>query len=69
MIPCGCMGVECEMEEATCWSGQCHLCCTVSSGAIPCSRDDGPVACSVGGLTVYPKIGCFVKHGEVMNRD
>jgi hypothetical protein len=43
---------------------QCQLCNLVISGAFPCN-EEVPVAISVLGLTIFPKVGCCVKIGEL----
>lgn len=43
---------------------QCQVMNVVISGALPCNKEV-PVAVSILGLTVFPKVGCCVKIGEI----
>ena len=40
------------------------VCCVVISAAIPCNQEV-PVAVTIAGLTLYPKVGCCIKQGSL----
>eukprot|EP00977_Amphora_coffeiformis_P019262 scaffold7101_cov153-Amphora_coffeaeformis.AAC.7 len=40
------------------------FCCVVVSAAIPCN-EEVPVAVSIAGLTLYPKMGCCIKQASL----
>ncbi|KAL9182899.1 hypothetical protein ACHAXT_004178 [Thalassiosira profunda] len=64
-LPCGCIGPTCDGDG--CLNAQAHICCCVTSAALPCN-DEVPVAVTVAGLTVFPKCGCCVPMKEIMSR-
>ena len=70
LVPFACLGMACDHYEEGCnfVNAQCHCCCWVTSLAIPCN-DEVPMAVALAGLTLYPKLGCCIKQGEIMNRE
>jgi hypothetical protein len=47
---------------------QCQVCNIVVSGALPCNKEV-PVAVSILGLTLFPKVGCCVKIGDLKKNE
>eukprot|EP00591_Stephanopyxis_turris_P015744 CAMPEP_0195538290 /NCGR_PEP_ID=MMETSP0794_2-20130614/49451_1 /TAXON_ID=515487 /ORGANISM="Stephanopyxis turris, Strain CCMP 815" /LENGTH=166 /DNA_ID=CAMNT_0040672259 /DNA_START=50 /DNA_END=551 /DNA_ORIENTATION=+ len=64
----GCMGLKCENDGCSCFNVQCQMCQLVMTGAFPCNSEV-PVAVSILGLTLYPKVGCCVKIGEITGHE
>eukprot|EP00566_Odontella_aurita_P025551 CAMPEP_0113563728 /NCGR_PEP_ID=MMETSP0015_2-20120614/21226_1 /TAXON_ID=2838 /ORGANISM="Odontella" /LENGTH=116 /DNA_ID=CAMNT_0000465733 /DNA_START=135 /DNA_END=485 /DNA_ORIENTATION=- /assembly_acc=CAM_ASM_000160 len=64
-LPCGCFGPTCDGEG--CCNAQAQICCVVLSAAFPCT-DSVPIAVTVAGVTLYPKVGCCVPLKEIMER-
>jgi hypothetical protein len=44
------------------------MCNLVVTGALPCNKEV-PIAISILGLTLYPKVGCCVKIGDLKATD
>mmetsp|Transcript_44097 Transcript_44097/g.64808 ORF Transcript_44097/g.64808 Transcript_44097/m.64808 type:complete len:133 (+) Transcript_44097:50-448(+) len=68
LFPLGCMGLKCENDGCSCFNVQCQMCQLVMTGAFPCNSEV-PVAVSILGLTLYPKVGCCVKIGEITGHE
>lgn len=66
-LPCGCIGPRLENDGCSVFNIQCQLCSAVISGAIPCNKEV-PVALTVLGLTIFPKVGCCVKIGDIQGK-
>jgi len=67
LFPFLCCGIKCENDGCSIMNAQCQICCVVCSAAFPCN-DEVPAACSILGLTVYPKCGFCVPMKEIMDR-
>lgn len=62
---CWCCGPKVDCSDCgSVVDVQCQICNAVVTGALPCNAEV-PVAISVLGLTLYPKIGCCIKIGEI----
>merc|ERR1712166_944575 len=48
-----------------CVNAQLQLFCVVVSAALPCTAEV-PVAVTIAGLTIYPKVGCCMPIREIM---
>ena len=66
-LPCICCGPAIECDGCSICNVQGQMCCVVLSAAFPCNNEV-PVACTVMGMTMYPKCGCCVPQKEIMNR-
>merc|ERR1712216_665960 len=62
-LGCGICSYGCHKPETCCMS-QAHWCCTVTSGAIPCT-DEVPMTFALCGLACYPGFGCCKTLGEL----
>ena len=62
MLPCLCCGPKCEADGCSLFNIQCQMCQLIVQGAIPCNKEV-PVAVTVLGLTLFPKIGCCMTIG------
>jgi len=67
-LPCCCCGPRCECDGCSILNVQCQVCNLVVSAALPCNKEV-PVACSLCGLTLFPKCGCCVKIGDFKKKN
>jgi len=63
-LPLGCCGPKFECDGCSFFNAQCQLCNVVVSGALPCNKEV-PVAVTFLGLTLFPKVGCCIKIGDL----
>lgn len=47
---------------------QCQVCNLIVNAALPCNKEV-PVAVSMFGCTVFPKVGCCIKVGDLKKKD
>ncbi len=67
-LPCGCCGPKIDCDGLSVMDVQCQVCNIVVSGALPCNKEV-PVAVSILGLTLFPKVGCCVKIGDLKKNE
>eukprot|EP00542_Grammatophora_oceanica_P017958 CAMPEP_0194046066 /NCGR_PEP_ID=MMETSP0009_2-20130614/19279_1 /TAXON_ID=210454 /ORGANISM="Grammatophora oceanica, Strain CCMP 410" /LENGTH=123 /DNA_ID=CAMNT_0038691193 /DNA_START=76 /DNA_END=447 /DNA_ORIENTATION=+ len=67
VLPCCCCGPKCECDGCSVFNAQIQCCQLVISGALPCNQEV-PIAVTILGLTIFPKMGCCVSVGEIMER-
>jgi hypothetical protein len=60
----GCCGPRCENDGCSVFNAQCQLFNVVVSGALPCNKEV-PVAVTIAGLTLFPKVGCCLKISDI----
>jgi hypothetical protein len=68
LFPCGFIGVKPECDGLSCCNIQCQACCAVVSGAIPCNKEV-PVALTIAGLTIYPKVGLCMQQRDLFDNE
>lgn len=66
-LPLVCCGPKFECDGCSILNAQLQCCNVVISAALPCNSEV-PVAVSLFGATVFPKVGCCIKIGDLKKK-